>query len=550
MEVPDEVSKPRDRLKTRVHGVVVDALGRPVVGARVKLVGFMRRLVGETSTDADGRYEGFIEPGSTVRIVADGDGLAPSELDASYRDYDEDLEPVVLAKPARIVGVVRDDRGGPLGGAKVRVGNLAPTTTGEHGSFAIDGVSEGERYVTVSASGFVMERVRAVAIGGETTSLDVTLRRGGAVHGTARNAAGEPQWKADVFALDGKANARADENGFYEMDGLTPGPVDLLAIAYVDSKGSRKLVQRARGMVRPGETLGLDFVLGEGTRLAGRLTDEGGAPIRALVWIKMTDSPGIVGAWTPSGGETWSEADGRFVIPHVAEGTYTVLVSHHRNKGGGPTSPLLVRENVTVQGSVTTLDLVSSRGCVVEGRVHDKAQMPAILGTFYLVRDDGTDFALLSTDDKGHFRVEGVPPGGYWLSLYDDSPFVFDGSAEGCVRLRVVVPQDGALPPLDLELVESGALKGCVLGPGKEPLYSVKLHVRSMDGHDDYAATTDFYGRFRFRTRLIPGRYRIEVEGDLALQARRLKLPKLILDPVPFTLSPDQELDLELIAHE
>src|SRR4051812_48727583 len=47
-----KASRPRKERKTRVHGVVLDASGRPIAGARIRLIGFAGDLLGEASTDA------------------------------------------------------------------------------------------------------------------------------------------------------------------------------------------------------------------------------------------------------------------------------------------------------------------------------------------------------------------------------------------------------------------------------------------------------------------------------------------------------------------
>jgi hypothetical protein len=231
----------------------------------------------------------------------------------------------------------------------------------------------------------------------------------------------------------------------------------------------------------------------------------------------------------------------------VAEGTYTVHVSHHWNNGGEATCPLLNLENVSIPNGITKLDLACTRGKVVQGCAHDKAGKPVIMGTYSLTRDDGTDFVFLSTDAKGWFRVEGVPPGTYWLALEDCG---WEGSAEGCVHRRFEVPETSELVQLDLETIPYGTLKGRVLGPGGRPLYKARLRISSKEIHFEQTVVTDFYGRFNIEQSVIPGSYEVEVDGDLAYQTRKLNVLKLALDKTSFTVAPDQDLELELVAHE
>lgn len=543
---PAKKPRKRDDKKRRVRGTILDGKGKPIAKARIQIKGFAGRPLGETLTDEEGRYEYFIERDESAQIVAEADGLASEEIRRASYELDEDVEPLVLRKPGRIVVVVCDERGQALAGAKVVTYAGRSAAGGEEGTFRFEGLSEGRYLVQASAPGFIPDERFAVVVGEETTSLSVSLTRGGTIFGTVRDAAGEPVVKAYVrlvggprFNFNRHLDAWTDEHGVYELAGVPPGPVDLIADKHLDYNKGDKIVQRLSRALQVGERLEVNFVLGEGSALSGRLTDENGAPLRASVWLKLTDTPGMKEPFSRSWGDARTEADGRFTIRHVPEGTYSVLVSHHRDKVTDFTCPLHVSENVTIAGPLTTIDLVSPRGAVVEGVVRDEGE-PLTLSTFMLDRDDGVGMGLISSLEGGRFRIEGVPPGSYWFWLYG-----------GGIRKRVVVPERGEVPPFELEVAECGGVKGRLFGPGRAPLQGVGLKIRAVEGRDSALVTTDFSGGFKMREEsLTPGEYRIEVDGELELQARRLKLAKLVFDTKTVTVKAGEVLEVELVAHE
>jgi hypothetical protein len=85
-------------------------------------------------------------------------------------------EPMLRRGTARVSGVVRSDKGKPLGNAQVLVpGTGVETRTQETGSFALAGLPSGTQTVEVRAIGFEPKRVAVDLSRDQPATLDVTL---------------------------------------------------------------------------------------------------------------------------------------------------------------------------------------------------------------------------------------------------------------------------------------------------------------------------------------------------------------------------------------
>src|SRR5690606_41483104 len=76
-----------------------------------------------------------------------------------------------------VAGSVSDEAGDPLEGATVTLKGVPvdPVTTGADGSFAFEGVAEGEWELVVDLAGYATATQTITVTGGTTTTVDVTL---------------------------------------------------------------------------------------------------------------------------------------------------------------------------------------------------------------------------------------------------------------------------------------------------------------------------------------------------------------------------------------
>jgi RNA polymerase sigma factor (sigma-70 family) len=141
---------------------------------------------------------------------------------------------LLLERGISLSGVVVDDQGNPVSGAKIEInaGSEAPETTvktGEDGSFEFHHVRAGETDIAVSAEGFGPTRV-GVSITPETPRQSVQLRRGVLLrlrvvdeNGVGLQGALVAQESSDGSADDRNWNNSTDEQGRIQWDAAPKG---------------------------------------------------------------------------------------------------------------------------------------------------------------------------------------------------------------------------------------------------------------------------------------------------------------------------------------
>ena len=174
---------------------------------------------------------------------------------------------------------------------------------------------------------------------------------------------------------------------------------------------------------------------------------EASSSISGKVTIKGKDAPGIVvtlrgadfdGQFTPRLKAT-TDQDGNYRITNVGPGTYRVMpaaplfVSSAESDG----KTLIITEGETVEG----VDFALVRGSVITGKAVDSDGLPLIEEHIRLlpVESDSQHgrvnlgaAAGIQTDDRGIYRIFGIPPGKYKVALGQGE----DGSFGGPRRSR------------------------------------------------------------------------------------------------------------------
>lgn len=224
-----------------VRGVVVDEHGQPVPEADVGYresdgIGFHGDAF---RTDPNGEFRHrFLPLGAPLKISIDKRDFVPVEqsLSLTASQPTRELRLTLARRPdgGSVAGVVRDQEGKPLAGAKVaNYGNRSSqerlTTTDAEGRFVLHDLFDSSRgiYVRVSAKDFAPQGVTIEATGTAQApaELSVTLEPGHSLRGRIVNEAGKPVGGAYIMARSsvfrwGMESVRADDQGEFVFNSL------------------------------------------------------------------------------------------------------------------------------------------------------------------------------------------------------------------------------------------------------------------------------------------------------------------------------------------
>ena len=237
----------------RLDGIVVDAAGLGIGGARVWIVGGGRvvrsardagRLL-EVFTHANGTWGiGDIPPDQNVAVRAAMGELEAAPINVRWENPPPTPLRLELGGTASITGRVVDlDGSAPVRGARIRVVPEPPdgrtgriVTSDPLGEYAVGRLLPGRWKLVPSARDYLVSEGQSVDVGAEEeASLDLRLDPGVVFAGVVVDAAGRPLPGARVSARgipDGqeKAVSRAatsDAQGAFRLMGFSPGSYEL-----------------------------------------------------------------------------------------------------------------------------------------------------------------------------------------------------------------------------------------------------------------------------------------------------------------------------------
>ena len=274
--------------------------------------------------------------------------------------------------------------------------------------------------------------------------------------------------------------------------------------------------------------------------IAGRVTIDG----KPAVGVVVVLTPAEPSPNRRSAGRATTDAGGNFRLTRVAAGRYNVapftpaLVAPREGTYGQMGKSLTVAAGETIDG----VDFALARGAVITGRVTDADGNP-VVGEFIQLRPADRNARvrmpydtpqMYETDDRGVYRLYGLPPGRYTVSVgtsaqadaerdsfsFNRSSYyarTFHPDAIDEARAKVIeVTEGGEATGVDITLnrrLESFAAAGRVVDAETNqpvPNTSVGVSVVRQGGRAtrefNLGALSDARGRFRIEG-LLPGRY-------------------------------------------
>ena len=435
-----------------LHGVVVDADGRPVETARVALrasspSAMMFPLppsrLGAARVSSDGQFTlHALETPKGAWVEATADGYARSKP-VLVRQTDAELR-IELQRSARVRGrvVAEAEPRGTLSGhvfldddsdraLEERAQRSVPL--GRNGEFALE-VPPGKVVLAARVEGYLApEPMQLVVKPGE--EADVTLRvvLGAAIEGTVVNAAGEALAGAQVkIRLEGPLDSStfipdvaSDAQGRFRLANVPPGQHTLSASHRNQSSGVEAQIRVEA------ETTSKPVVLRFSAtgRVSGTVT-QGYEPAVGVMVTLAVDGAGQLG------GQAMTDDQGRFELSTVAEGNYQAFaidvakvraqlpgLMFSTNELPDNARPVEVRAG---QHAVVALELPTQQGVRLSGTVKGLSPgMGLMMGMVILfpvgesLESGAQPVGLPATlAPTGTFQMLEVPSGTFTLAIY------------------------------------------------------------------------------------------------------------------------------------
>jgi hypothetical protein len=471
-------------------GLVTDATGGPVAGARVDAAGLDRiarasDAVATTMTGSDGRYKLTVAMGQLLVGVSNPD-YAPQ---ARYVDVGADgaVANFSLVPGAVIEGTVRDDQTKePIAGADVvgrrdrggvmmlAEGGVHRAVSGSDGRFRLTGLRPGAYELSASRDNKSSRAPSLVGVGVAEQITDVDLLIGAlpVIRGGVVDDRGAPVPSLEVAALgEGPGGtATADADGKFVLVGLRPGHYLItasghdyvlvagtpVALATADLDGVRVVVRRGlqiKGHVEPRQTAEVSIAI-------ARVVDD------VHPFGRSGDLPPIT-----------TGPDGEFAFSPVSPGSFTVSArcpngDHGEQAGEAATGMAEVVVRVAPGASIAGR-VVDGGGKAVSGVTVAASSIGETENTT-IVNGMVTSGFRGITGNAGAFEIVGLAAGTYRLSVLDHGrPMKLKAKSEP-VKLA------GSDHKTGVELVverPTGTIKGRVIGPDGHPLADAWVSV-------------------------------------------------------------------------
>ncbi len=505
------------RPSSRVSGTVV-AGDKPVAGARVML---QRSITGGTGmgafvvfgggdwaeTDDTGSFVfESVEPGK-ISLQARVDGYQEKKVDEVEVPAGEDVEGLQLAlEPGSVVeGTALLADGRPAIGARVelvetgerrgpRFMSNSASSDGD-GRFRLEGLKPGPASIAAVHDEYG-RAVKDLELRAGTNRLDLTFPGGQTVSGRVVDAGGAPIAGALVEVQPagqrwGGSESTTGPDGAFAVEGVQDGSYTLAATR----QGFAPAVDGPKIEVKGAPVAGLTVTLNAGGVLAGTLQ---GLPPEEFASVS-------VNAWSAAGWGSGSvDFKGNYRIADLAPGRYTVRAMS-RDAGRSASGEV----EIVAGTPETRLDLDFGKGLTLSGRAL-LGEQPVAGAAIWARGRTVQGFGQGRTDSEGAFRIEGLEPGTYELTLnlfekgltYNETVELAE-SRELTLRLPTAKVEGRVVDALDRAAVAGVSVTLAPEGQAEEPGFF-------RGGYGGLSAES---GRFSIAN-VAPGTYRLSAKKE------------------------------------
>ena len=553
-----------------VAGKVVDDQNRPVAGAKVELRPFERpqdpqflkmmlkiRRV-EVETDAAGAFVAKGLTGEQLIVQASKPGYTTA-IRFGVKLDEKDLV-VQVQRGVTIRGVVQLADGKPLPRFRVDAGSrpprpaTAPATAPGTARATTPGDATGPEAGKANAAAARDDRADALSgptwaddQGGDRSGLPMRFGRGGMRSGTVQLPEGQTM-EGRGMNIDGNWREFAAADGHFELRGVPPGHVTVRVRAdgYLDPKNQE--LDLAAGQASDL----LTFAIEPGVAASGVVLDAAtNKPVSDAQVTAYRQREGGQGRGGVFGGEIDGEdfdflglsasagrrsaitdSQGRFRIESLADGKYR-FTARHPDKAKASAKEV----EVTAARPPTGIEIRLDAGGGIEGTATGLGMRPlpdAVIAAFSL--QTGT-LRSSTTDKAGAFRIDGLPPGQYFVfkSRMDERADNIPLELLSNMRLKSATVKQGRFTRVDVhdETEDGVRVHGCVresgrpvaralvtlLGSDREGILGmgVRANAAGMDGRYELAGIKP--GSYvvqvsRFQGRPVQTSFELEVPAD------------------------------------
>tara|TARA_R110002096_G_scaffold14158_9_gene49408 strand:+ start:1521 stop:4505 length:2985 start_codon:yes stop_codon:yes gene_type:complete len=445
-------------------------------------------------TDAHGVFH-VRNVGRRFWLAADGERV-PHHWHSQWIEPADDVGDISVVAPGSIAGVVRDEAGSPIAGAKltrvissyqrVSFGQVSlgspvqlTTTSDERGQFRFERVAKGQGQLRCQATGYQLEPDHEVEIDvGEDVVTEIVLRAGMTLRGLVMDHVGHPLQGATVTTEDAQETV-TDALGQFTIE-------DFRRYAQIDIRAEGHLPHQIEWLFNTRELQRVK--LERAATLRGVVSGANGQPGTVYVEPADTQRPGASRSVCY---EVTYEThdivrDGRFVLPGFALADFDVTV---RIPGVGVCGPMRVELRGDREFEFV---IVPQRDVVVSLRNADGE--PIVDAE--LVRDDGivsypqrygvTGKALVQLCRGSYTKRKPVPvaSGTIELGVPVGEGVAFYVEAPGYLRAAAAASAAALPERMDVVMARAGSVRGIVHG-GMRQAYGARVSITALDAHGE-----------------------------------------------------------------
>lgn len=433
--------------------------------------------------------------------------------------------------------------------------DLSPASTDANGRFALDNLEPGRYVLQASHDGYTSpdrpsgpgSTIVVLAPGQHLEDAVISLMPGGAITGHVTDETGSPLSRVSLEAMkysyrNGKpdleeaGSASTNARGEYRMAGLHPGkyfvratsphPAPLAAKdhAYVPLyfPASSDFRRAAELVVRAGEELAgidLSFAPLPTVHITGKVIDTRASLPPKEVEVSLLSDEGNT-FFSP--GQISTDAEGRFDLPGIPQGSY-VLVARLDSDTQPETTLWGQKSLVVSDANLVDVKILVSPGVDIGGRIRIEGRSYLDITSLNatLEPQEGSTLNSLmpavenaSINRDGTFAFHHVPEGTYNISFFPLPAGFYLGEKEGSDILEtgLTVHPGHRVPSLELILSPaSAAVDGVVSGDGLLAGASIVLvpeGIRRTQPRYYRTSVSNRLGKFTFGG-IAPGDYRL-----------------------------------------